>query len=231
MFRTYVRSFLIWACFLLNITQGQEFVLTTPSESVEIRSEVGKLVTMTVKDEEIMVAEWVIAVGPEDSFAVSETGKFSYFAVPSQGKYVFVIAYLNPELKLKAKKFIVVAGSPDPDNKPKPQPKLPDGKYKLAQFAYDCCKGLSQDDKKSILKMAKNYSDRSGENFANPQAMVNITRDGNREALKDMDPAKVQALIFEPLTAEFKKLQLKTIEELKDAWSELALGYYAWANE
>jgi hypothetical protein len=226
MLRTFFRTFLVWTVLLHNLSQAQDIRVTDDSQT-EIRSEVGKLVTMTVKDDEVMAAEWIVAVGPEDSFAVSETGKFSYFAVPKPGKYIFVLAYISSDLKIKAKKFVVLAGDQQPDT----PSKLPDGKYKLAQFAYDCCKKLGPTEKQVIAKMANNYAMIRLKSFTTPQELINATRDGNREAVKDADPAKMQAVIFDPLTAIFKQLQLKTIDELLVAWGELALGYDAWAKE
>ena len=196
-------------------------------EVTTIKTEPGKLVRLEAVEPAVL-SQWMLANGPDDCFAVSETGKMCYFATPSSGKYVFMLAYTTPEQTLKTKKFVVEVVTTEPV-------RLPDGKYKLAQLAYDSCKKLNKDDKDTVSKIAKNYAmiklQAENKAFTEPQAMINATRIGNQQACSGQDTDRYLRIIFAPQMEAMKALKLTTIEDHMTAWGELAVGYEAWVRE
>lgn len=134
---------------------------------------------------------------------------------------------------------------PDPNPPvPNPPPLLPDGKYKLAQFAYKAVIGNVPPEyqKAPSAAFANNYSGVSSKIAAGGfnsfsgnsmvQAILKDTTEANQESLKSLnvDPKYWDTffvLLQDELWGKYQGKTLNTKEEFKQAWDEIAVGFKA----
>lgn len=205
-------------------------------ESTTVKTVPGKLVKLEAIESSVM-AEWILADGPDDLYAVSETGRMCYFASPNTGRFIFILAYLTPDQYIKIHKYIVQVDSDNDNNNNDDDDKnnkIPDGRFKLAKISYDSCKSLTPEYKDTISKVAKNYRTikAQAENniFNDAQTMLNATKIGNQQVCAGVDRKKVEQ-IFSPHVTALQNLKLTSIEDLIIAWDEIATGFEAWVKE
>lgn len=210
--------------------------------TVDAPSEVppGRLVKLDASATDATAFRWTLAGGAADLYDVTESGKVCYFATATPGKYVFVVAACrnaetagDPPLMEISEVVVTVTGTapgPTPGPVP-PSPVLPDGRYKLAQFAFGLASTLPATDKPLLQGVASNYaavaSMAAAGVLADPPAMLVATKDRNA-ATVGTNRERMLAPLFQPLATRLAELSkagdLKTLADHVAAWQEISTG-------
>jgi hypothetical protein len=209
--------------------------------TVDAPSEVppGRLVKLDASATDATAFRWTLAGGTADLYDVTESGKVCYFATATPGKYVFVVAACRnaetagdpPLLEISEVVVTVTGTAPGPLPPRPPDPSLPDGRYKLAQFAFGLASTLPATDKPLLQGVASNYaavaSMAAAGVLADPPAMLLATKDRNA-ATVGANRERLLPPLFQPLAnrlAELSKAgELKSLTDHIAAWQEISTG-------
>ncbi len=231
------------ALLLFAVSSDPVTVAQSPSPSERLTVDVdgpetvqpGKLVKLTAGGNGEAFA-WRLAGASADLYDVSESGKACYFATATPGRYVFVVAAArgNPPELLQVEFTITVEGvAPGPQPQPV-APVLPDGRYKLAQFAYDLAKKLPATDKPLLSELGGNYSAVASQAAAGILQTVELiqttTRTRNAATVK-AERERLIPVLFQPLANRLSEMskagELSSVADHVTAWQEIAAGLYA----
>ena len=146
----------VFLCGTLGLTAfGIEVAIEGPTKAAP-----GDLVILSAKAPGATNYAWILA-NSSKTFLPVENGTKAVFASGAQGKYIFVLS-ASDATGLGSVKHELIIGTPEPEPEPNPPgpipppTPLPDGKYKLASFAYS-----------EALKVPADIRKRTATNLAN----------------------------------------------------------------
>lgn len=137
---------------------------------------------------------------------------------------------------------VVIVGNPSPEPvpvppnpTPVPTPSFPDGKYKLAKFAFETA--IAKVDKvnreKAATALANSFAgviaEIDNKKLSDPKTILTKTTESNRKALLDIGvPASTWEAFFVALQdniyERYERFELSTVGDFRTAWGEIAVG-------
>lgn len=199
-------------------------------------ADLGDLIVLDASKSDAESFAWKLT-NSKKSFRATDGGKVCMFATGKAGKYSFILATAKGGTVALVQHDVLVGEpqpEPDPDN-PKPvDPVFPDGKYKLADFAYKAAKLLADPAKATNAPTLG----RAWESVASKAAagafsgsdplvqMIAATKTANQAALGSSVPtwAPWKQAIEARLTELNKTGTLATLDDHIVAWKEIAQG-------
>lgn len=141
----------------------------------------GRLTKLVV--ETSLSVKWILADGDDDLWDSPSGSSACYFASPTPGRYVFVVAAIVDGKLHVGRHVIVVSGAGPP---PEPNPRPTDDYLLLEKVAKDAVSGYKESDRDTLQAIAENYktcASRLGAGgFATIEDFIAATVDGNRKA-------------------------------------------------
>jgi hypothetical protein len=187
-------------------------------------------------DASITEADDFIWVCPNKNvdFKTANNGKTLYFATPVSGNYDFVLS-VSKENKVYSKVWSVKVGEGSPT--PEPEVKIPDSKHGLTKQTYLLAKKVPVEYQKFLQPIASNYLSLAAritaEEIKDVDDLKNKTFSGNRRAMGLEEEGEVTdkktredmvSVFFAPLAEVVSACNLETLEDHKEAWTEIGVG-------
>lgn len=203
--------------------------VTGPTDAVP-----GELVVLDAAKSEAQSYAWTV-IPETKNHRVFEQGKILVLSSGSESKFVVVLAVAKDGQVAQAVHAVVFRAGPHPHPGPAPPPPappgpdLPDGRYKLAKWAYDNSAGLPK--AKDIGQcFAATAAKIAAGVLGDPPSVEKDTRDCNRNLLGEPEREQWRgffAQLKEKLITLDESGELRTLADYQTAWTELAIGLKA----
>tara|TARA_R100000808_G_scaffold2159_1_gene9052 strand:+ start:284 stop:1051 length:768 start_codon:yes stop_codon:yes gene_type:complete len=226
------------ALFLRAINEPRKVVAQQPKVSTGLSMNVQTFARITAPGGAIKYV-WAIPAGvsaDEKGNVVEIRGKAGKYTVKVVAIYVDFDAKTVTTKEGAVEITIGGKGPVIPTPGPKPTPpkpvNLPDGKYKLAKFAYDLAVNAPSIDSDAAKKIASVYTSKAAAVAAGGIKSVSELNKETAKAMRELfqDPArtKMRTEFFTPLAGQLGKvLKGKSLQDHQTAWQELATGLKA----
>lgn len=223
-----------------------------PEQPLELRIEApdtinaGELLVLDAGDSAATNFRWTLVNDdrPNARFRLANGDRTLFFATPTPGRYVFVVAASTPRQLVLEKITVVVAGveppapGPGPGPTPNPQPPqpppgpvVPDGRLGLTRKTYDLAKPLAEAYGPLLREVAGNYDSVASEAGGLSSATVASMRAQITERNRATAGTNREALIapfFGPLGQAIGELEragkVGTKADCIGAFNEIAAG-------